>query len=67
VSLPVLGSLTLGAALCESQAWAMAGGLAHEAPVPVGLEPVALAARSGGEVWVGDRGTEDPAPAARPN
>jgi DNA-binding beta-propeller fold protein YncE len=29
-----------------------AGGLAHAATVPVGLEPVAVAARSNGEVWV---------------
>src|SRR5262245_28673772 len=29
-----------------------AGGLVHTAAVPVGLEPVAVAARSSGEVWV---------------
>src|SRR5262245_30629451 len=28
------------------------GGLTHAASVPVGLEPVAVAARSNGEVWV---------------
>src|SRR5207244_12542025 len=29
-----------------------AGGLTHTGSVPVGLEPVAVAARSNGEVWV---------------
>src|SRR6185369_15130400 len=29
-----------------------AGGIAHVASVPVGLEPVAVAARSNDEVWV---------------
>src|SRR5262249_28404038 len=28
------------------------GGLAHAASVPVGLEPIAVAARTAGEVWV---------------
>src|SRR5437773_8914817 len=29
-----------------------AGGLTHGASIPVGLEPVAVAARTNGEVWV---------------
>jgi hypothetical protein len=33
-----------------------AAGLAHEASVPVGLEPVAVAARSDDEVWVVNHG-----------
>jgi YVTN family beta-propeller protein len=43
-----------------------AGGLTHVDSVPVGLEPVAVAARTDGEVWVVDAGSDPADPGSTP-